>query len=79
MMPTERDIAQALDLLDWIPLPQVLAIRYEVSRTIRAAPRPGRQGAATLDWDPLERAMLYVLWVTSDEYLERQMPPDTFH
>ena len=81
MIPSPSDIDQALAVLDWLTLEQVLELRFHISKTIRAAhERRAAGGAITTtapDWPPIEAALLYVLWVTSDEYLGQQMQPAT--
>lgn len=74
MIPAQADIDQALDVLDWCDLPAIAELRGHVSRLIRDVKhghRPGERRASRADdgWTPVGRALLYVLWVTSDEYL----------
>jgi hypothetical protein len=72
------EIDQALDILDGLELRQLQELRYHVSRTVRAA-LASRVGTATsqhleaTSWPAVERALFYVLWTTSTEYLEQAL------
>lgn len=76
--PSQADIDAALDVLDWIPLEHIAAMRVAMSASMRAAVTRRSLGiapeAGAAEWPPVERAMLYILWRTSDEVLESQMP-----
>jgi hypothetical protein len=74
MTPNTADIDQALDLLDWLTLGEVLALRFHVNRIMRAAAARRTAGPAgpAVAWDPVERALVYVLFITSDETFARQ-------
>jgi hypothetical protein len=82
VIPAQADIDAALDVLDWLDLPTIVELRGIVSRLVRET-QSRRQAAparaAQLDnaWTPAERALLYVLWITSDEYLSARMADST--
>ena len=85
MTPSQADIAAALHILDWLYAGQIAKMRAAVSSMIRAAIAaavthggPGLGGETARPWDPIERTLVYVLWISSDEYLEqrvREAPP----
>jgi hypothetical protein len=74
-LPTQSDIDAALDILDGLELRQLQELRYHVSKTIRACQRPtaGAASAVSPPWPAVERALFYVLWTTSTEYLEHAL------
>jgi hypothetical protein len=80
--PQPQHIDAALDALDWMPPERIAALRGAMVSMIEDAARStwlrglatrDRFPSTTTDWDPVHVAILYVLWVTSDTYLERQM------
>lgn len=82
-VPTQAEIDDALDQLDWIDLPTILQLRQMVSDLIRKSvtKNDGATAAgsplAPMEWTRQQIAILYVLFVSSDEYLERAMRRET--
>jgi hypothetical protein len=81
VIPAQADIDQALDVLDWCRLPAIAELRGHMSQLIRDVQQRRPLAASTDttpadDWTPVGRALLYVLWVTSDEYLAGQFAID---
>jgi hypothetical protein len=79
-IPTEAEIAQALDELDWMGVEQVMTLRRLVSETIRRASAAKEdRGVATVtppsqvEWPRGAIVIFYVLLESSDEVLERAM------
>jgi hypothetical protein len=78
-LPTEAEIAQALDELDWMSVEQVMTLRRLVSETIRRAAAKEDRGVATVtppsqvEWPRGAIVIFYVLVESSDEVLERAM------
>ena len=77
MIPTDLEIRQALDVLDWCSEEQIQTMRGGLSRTLAAwkgssaigvAASPAATPAGT--WVRSEIAPFYVIWMTSTEYLE---------
>jgi hypothetical protein len=73
--PSDVDIGRALDVLDWLTDEELTPLRQAVDRTIRAATTRREAAGATdatptVAWSPIEVAILWVLWATSDAVLE---------
>jgi hypothetical protein len=79
--PPQQDIDEALDALDWMPLPVVEEMRYTLSRSMRSAAqaRAGHVERQTAEWTPLQLALLYVLYTTSDEVMAVQIAAPSVH
>jgi hypothetical protein len=82
-VPTLAEIDDALDQLDWIDLPTILQLRQMVSDLIRKSvtknddTTAAGSGLGPMEWTRQQIAILYVLFVSSDEYLERAMRRET--
>jgi hypothetical protein len=66
----------ALDILDALTDEEIAPMRAAISRAIATARRRG--GVATAEpavaaWPPIEREMVWVLWLTSSDVLDQQM------
>jgi hypothetical protein len=79
--PPETDIDEALDALDWMPLPVVEEMRYTLSKAMRssAQTRASHAERQATEWTPIQLALLYILYITSDEHLAAQMTAPSVH
>lgn len=78
MTPSPEEIDEAFDLLDWIPLPRIVRMRAALSSVIQQCVQAKvfggpTSGSAPEAWPRDALAILYVLWVTSNEFLAQQM------
>jgi hypothetical protein len=65
------ELAEALDLLDWLDKGEIAIMRAAVECGMRMAARRravGRPGLLA-PWSPVQREIAKVLWSTSDECL----------
>jgi hypothetical protein len=85
MIPSKADIDRALVVLDSCDLGQLAMVRTLINDLI-AAVKTRTAPVRTTDasqprepWDAVSRAMLYVLFVTSDEYLGALFDREAVH
>jgi S-adenosylmethionine:diacylglycerol 3-amino-3-carboxypropyl transferase len=69
------DLIAALDVLDWLTDEQIAAMRSSLSRSLRGAARGSSSARPEVEWSPIQRALLFVLWSTSTEVLEAACSP----
>jgi hypothetical protein len=82
--PTPAEIDAALDVLDWMDWETVVRLRAEVTNLIRKVGSPARgdgggRAGTPITWEPIEVALLWILFRTSDEYLEQHVRRESIH